>query len=89
MAAVAALGGIVAALALTPRTAEFRNIVDYLGTQMRKLGVNVRVCKEATLQDVTDLRPDVVVLAAGSTMVIPDVAQGQPGVMTRSMYHWE
>ena len=75
------LGGMVAALALTPMTAEFRNIVDYLGIQMRKLGVDVRVCKEATLADVEDLKPDVVIVAAGSSLLVPEVAEGKPGVM--------
>ena len=32
-----ALGGTVAALAQDPLAAEFKNFVDYLGTQMRKL----------------------------------------------------
>ena len=41
------LGGMVATLALNPPTAEFRNIIDYLATQMRKLQVDVRVCREA------------------------------------------
>jgi len=75
------LGGMVAALALTPMTAEFRNIVDYLGIQMRKLGVDVRVCKEATVADVEDLKPDVVIVAAGSSLLVPEVAEGKPGVM--------
>jgi 2,4-dienoyl-CoA reductase-like NADH-dependent reductase (Old Yellow Enzyme family)/thioredoxin reductase len=75
------LGGMVAALALTKLTGEFRNIVDYLATQMRKLKVDVRVCKEATVADVEELKPDVVILAAGSSMVIPEIAQGKPGVM--------
>ena len=75
------LGGMVAALALTKLTAEFRNFVDYLGTQMRKLKVDVRVCKEATTADVEALKPDVVILAAGSSMVIPEIARGKPGVM--------
>jgi 2-enoate reductase len=75
------LGGMVATLALTPMTAEFRNIVDYLGTQMRKLGVDVRICKEATVADIEELKPDVVILAAGSSMLIPEEAKGKPGVM--------
>jgi len=75
------LGGMVAALALTPLTAEFRNIIDYLATQMRKLNVDVRVCKEATAASVAKLNPDVVIVAAGSSMSMPDVTEGQPGVM--------
>ncbi len=76
------LGGMVAALALTKLTAEFRNIVDYLATQMKKLGVDLRVCKEATVADVEELNPDVVILAAGSSLVLPEVTRDKPGVMT-------
>jgi len=63
-------------------TAEFRNIVDFLATQMRKLKVEVRVCKEATVADVEELNPDVVILAAGSSLILPEVVKGRPGVMT-------
>jgi thioredoxin reductase len=75
------LGGMVAALALNPLMAEFRNIVDYLAAQMRKLKVDVRICKEATAADVEELRPDVVILATGSSMILPEVTKGKPGVM--------
>ena len=77
-----ALGGMVAALALTPLTAEFGNIVDYLATQMRKLKVEVRVCQEVTVADVEELKPDVVILAAGSSLILPEETRGKPGVMT-------
>jgi 2,4-dienoyl-CoA reductase-like NADH-dependent reductase (Old Yellow Enzyme family)/thioredoxin reductase len=77
----AELGGMVAALALTPLTAEFRNIIDYLSTQLKKLKVDVRVCKEATAANVEELKPDVVILAAGSRLLIPEEAKGKPGVM--------
>ena len=75
------LGGMVAALGLTPLTAEFSNIVEYLGRQMRKLGVDVRVCKEATAADIAELKPDVVIVATGSSMLIPEEARGKPGVL--------
>ena len=75
------LGGIVAALARTKLTGEFKNIITYLGIQMRKLNVDVRMCKEATTADVVDMKPDVVIIACGSSMVVPEVAKGKPGVM--------
>ena len=75
------LGGMVAALALTPMNAEFRNIIDYLANQMRKLKVDVRVCREAGVSDIEELKPDVVIVAAGSSMVVPEIARGKPGVM--------
>jgi 2,4-dienoyl-CoA reductase-like NADH-dependent reductase (Old Yellow Enzyme family)/thioredoxin reductase len=75
------LGGIVSALSRTELTHEFKNIVTYLGTQMKKLKVNVRVCKEATVADVDEIKPDVVIVACGASMVIPDMAKDVPGVM--------
>jgi thioredoxin reductase len=77
----AELGGTVAALALDPPTAEFRNFVDYLGTQMRKLKVDVRVCREASLEEVEALAPDAVIVATGASLIVPEVAAGKPGVI--------
>ena len=77
----AELGGMVAALALTPSTGELGNIVTYLGTQMRKLEVDVRACKETTLADVEELAPDAVIVATGSRMQLPELAQGKPWVI--------
>ncbi|MDY6834881.1 MAG: NAD(P)/FAD-dependent oxidoreductase [Chloroflexota bacterium] len=77
----AELGGIVAALARAPIEAEFGNLVNYLATQLKKQKVDVRICKEATVNDITELNPDVVILATGSTMTIPEVSAGKPGIM--------
>ena len=75
------LGGIVAALAEAKLTGEFKNIVTYLSTQMVKQKVDVRVCKEATAADIDEMKPDVIIVACGSSMVIPDVVKGKLGVM--------
>ena len=75
------LGGMVAALARTKLTSEFQNIIDYLGVQMRKLKVDVRVCKEATTADIEAMKPDAVIVACGSSMLVPEIARGKPGVM--------
>lgn len=77
----AALGGMVATLALTPSTAELGNIVTYLGTRMRALEVDVRVCKETTVADVEELAPDAVIVATGTRMQLPELVQGKPWVM--------
>ena len=78
------LGGMVATLALNPLTADFGNIVEYLTNQMRKLGVEVRVCREATASGVAEIGPDVVILAAGSSPTMPEVAEGKFGVITHA-----
>jgi 2,4-dienoyl-CoA reductase-like NADH-dependent reductase (Old Yellow Enzyme family)/thioredoxin reductase len=75
------LGGMVAALALEPLTAEFANLVEYLEVQIEKLGVEVRRSTEAGLAEVDELEPDVVVMATGSSMIIPEVARGKRGVI--------
>lgn len=78
----AQLGGIVETLSLDPLMASFGNIIDYLSVQMRKLKVDVRVCKEATAADVEALKPDAVILATGSSLAVPAVAEGAPKTMT-------
>ena len=76
-----ALGGTVASLALNPLNIELGNFPDYLGTQMAKLNIDVRVCKEATVENVTTLDPDAVIMATGASLRLPDVVQGRHGVM--------
>jgi len=80
----AELGGMVAALSMNPLTGEFGNIVTYLSTQMRKLGVDVRVCKDASADEIAEMKPDAVIMATGSSAQVPDVAQGKPGVLTHA-----
>jgi len=75
------LGGTVAALALDPLAAEFRNFVDYLGVQMGKLNIDVRVCKEADPALIEELNPDMVIVATGASMRMPEIAKDRPGVM--------
>jgi NADPH-dependent 2,4-dienoyl-CoA reductase/sulfur reductase-like enzyme len=75
------LGGMVGALAQEPLTAEFGNLIEYLSVQVEKLGVEVTLSREAGLAEVDELKPDVVIAATGSSMMIPEVAEGKPGVM--------
>jgi len=76
-----ALGGTVASLALNPLNIELGNFPEYLCTQMTKLGIDVRVCKEATVENVSEFAPDAVIMATGASMRLPDMVQGKPGVM--------
>jgi 2,4-dienoyl-CoA reductase-like NADH-dependent reductase (Old Yellow Enzyme family)/thioredoxin reductase len=75
------LGGILAALARSSMNSEFGNFVRYLTTQLKKLKVDVRLGKPVTAADVEALAPDIVILATGSSMVIPKAARGKRGVM--------
>ena len=77
----ARLGGTVASLSLDPLLIEFKNVVDYLGVQMKKRNIDVRVCREVGPSDIDDIKPDVVILATGAFLVVPDIALNKPGVM--------
>jgi 2,4-dienoyl-CoA reductase-like NADH-dependent reductase (Old Yellow Enzyme family)/thioredoxin reductase len=76
------LGGTVGALALNPLTAEFKNIVAYLATQMKRLDVEVILHQEAKARDAENSNPDVVILATGATVVRPQVTKGKQGIVT-------
>jgi pyruvate/2-oxoglutarate dehydrogenase complex dihydrolipoamide dehydrogenase (E3) component len=72
---------MVDALALEPLTAEFANLIEYLAVQLEKLGVEIKLSTEAGPAEVDALKPDAVILATGSSMIIPEAAKGSPGVM--------
>lgn len=76
------LGGNVAILASTPHLSEFQNAVDYLSGQLVELGVDVRVCCEATADKVREFAPDVLIVAAGTYEAMKDIFVGQPMVMS-------
>jgi len=76
------LGGAVAALSRDPLLSEFGNIVEYLSNQMRRLAIDVRICRDTTVSDIESIKPDAVIVATGSAECIPEVAQDVPGVIT-------
>lgn len=78
----AGLGGTVAALAKNPLNSEFINLVDFLCAQMKRLHIDVRVCKSVTREEVCAMNPDAVILASGAAMTLPEALKGIPGVMT-------
>ena len=75
------LGGTVSVLAEDTLTSEFKNFTDYLGVQMRIQDIDVRVCKEAGLDTVAEIDPDVVIMATGAFLRLPEVVKGAHGVM--------
>jgi 2,4-dienoyl-CoA reductase-like NADH-dependent reductase (Old Yellow Enzyme family)/pyruvate/2-oxoglutarate dehydrogenase complex dihydrolipoamide dehydrogenase (E3) component len=60
------LGGQVMMLLKTPRRETFRALIDDLSTQLRRLGVDVRLGIEASTEAVLEHAADGVVLATGS-----------------------
>ncbi|MBN1614678.1 MAG: FAD-dependent oxidoreductase [Deltaproteobacteria bacterium] len=65
------LGGLLDWAMVPPNKTELRYVLDYLGNQLRRLGVDVRVLKEATAEAVIMEKPGAVVVATGSHPIVP------------------
>ena len=70
------LGGLLRYASVPDFKEELRSFLQYLKIQVKKTGVEVLKGRQATLDLVKELNPDAVVLAAGSTMPVPEI----PGV---------
>ncbi|ABL81355.1 MULTISPECIES: FAD-dependent oxidoreductase [unclassified Nocardioides] len=67
----AELGGVVRVAARTDGRDGLIDAVDWLGNEVRRLGVDVRLRRTAEAADVLALKPDVVVLATGASEALP------------------
>jgi 2,4-dienoyl-CoA reductase-like NADH-dependent reductase (Old Yellow Enzyme family)/thioredoxin reductase len=75
-------GGTVRILGNASLLHEFKNLNDYHSHELKRLGVDVRTGVEATADSIAALDPDVVLVACGSQMSIPEIARGRPSVIT-------
>ena len=66
------LGGQLNLAAVPPGRGEFKNVPTYYSTQLKKLGVDVKQMK-ADAELIMGEKPDVAIIATGSTPVIPDL----------------
>jgi N,N-dimethylglycine/sarcosine dehydrogenase len=73
------LGGQTASAAAAPERPHYGRHVEWLERELTRLGVDVRLETEATVDSVLDLNPDAVILATGSRAVIPSEAEGVEG----------
>ncbi|MBI4505260.1 MAG: FAD-dependent oxidoreductase [Chloroflexi bacterium] len=69
-----ALGGPVAIATRARNRVEMGKLIGWLETQVRKLGVEVRLGVEATVESVVAYDADAVVLATGSEPMLPEVS---------------
>jgi 2,4-dienoyl-CoA reductase (NADPH2) len=69
------LGGLLPIAAVVKGTdlEDLRQIIDYYKRQLNQLGVKVNLGKKVELADIETLKPDAVIVAAGGTMVLPDI----------------
>jgi len=70
------LGGKLLAASAAEFKQDIRPLIAYLSHQLEKLGVKVELMKEATPELVRQLNPEVVVIAAGATPLLPAI----PGI---------
>jgi 2,4-dienoyl-CoA reductase (NADPH2) len=75
------LGGQLLYATLPPYKDEWNNLIRYLGTQLNKLGVDIRLNQECTKEMIDKAKPDAVIVATGATPIIPDI----PGANGRNV----
>ncbi len=68
-----ALGGNLIPAATPDFKQDYRKLIDYLSIQIEKLGVATELKKEATLEQIQKMEPEVVFIATGSTPIIPEI----------------
>jgi 2,4-dienoyl-CoA reductase (NADPH2) len=84
------LGGLLPLASLIKGTEleDLPGLVEYLKTQINKLGVKMKLGKEATPSMVEALKPDVVFLATGGLLTVPDMSGvNKSNVMTTPDLH--
>jgi len=58
-------------------------LIEYFSFQIKKLGIKVELCKEATAEMVEEVESDVVIIATGARLLIPKIPGiSKPSVMT-------
>lgn len=75
----AQLGGHLIPACVPEFKVDVKNLIDYLSRQIKKLGVQVELKKEATPELVRKSNPDEVIIATGASHVIPEI----PGIGSR------
>ncbi|AIS53025.1 NADH oxidase [Thermoanaerobacter kivui] len=75
------LGGQMRIAAVPPHKGEINDLADYLINQVEKSGITIVKGKEADLNTIHEIKPDVVILATGSEPIIPEI----PGINQKNV----
>lgn len=67
------LGGANLYASKGPRREDFGELTNYYSSQIKKLGVDIRLGQEATIENIQSIKPDVAVVAIGSSPKIPRI----------------
>ena len=71
------LGGNLIAASVPDFKADLRLLLEYLRTQLKKLKIRVELGKMATASAVEKMKPQVVIVATGSSHSVPDIPGAQ------------
>lgn len=71
------LGGQLNIASVPPRKAEINRAIRYLSHMVTKLGVTMHLGKQATIEDIIEQKPDVVLVAVGGQNAIPPIDGGK------------
>lgn len=74
------LGGNLIPASVPDFKDDYRLLIDYLSTQIRKLGVTIEFKKEATPELIQKFNPEVVFIATGATHIIPKIEGIEKGM---------
>ena len=77
------IGGLIPLVAAEYKKEDFMNIVNFLETQLKKLGVPIHLNKELTKEEIINLKPDILVLAVGTEATIPVKLKEKPNILTQ------
>jgi len=61
---------------------DYQLLLDYITTQIRKLGITTRLGMEATPEKIKKMNPDVVFIATGAKSIIPKIKGVEDGMGT-------
>jgi len=75
-----ALGGNLIPAAVPDFKQDYKLLLNYLITQIKKLGVTTRLEQEATPDLIQKMNPDVVIIATGANPIIPEIPGIQRGI---------
>ncbi|KKN43246.1 hypothetical protein LCGC14_0705070 [marine sediment metagenome] len=77
------LGGLIPLLAKEFGKERFKQISDFLETQIKKLNIPIHLNKEVSKEELSSLNPDILILATGSEATVPVNLKGKPNVITQ------
>jgi len=76
------IGGQLRLAYIPPNKSEFKKVLEYFEHIIEKLNIDLRLNTEVDEALIKQIKPDIVILAAGSKPIIPEFAKDNPVVTT-------